>query len=120
MTYGHTDVTCNVVSSDITPPGHQQIVYISKEANVILSNWKENQDLVGYEFTQNIIFVCNTNELRCAAKCSFDSQCRSWTYSGSKCIGYNSIFSGLGISVLSGTARYYISHDNKSPPVIHS
>jgi hypothetical protein len=42
-----------------------------------------------YEFTQNIIFVCNTNELRCAAKCSFDSQCRSWTYSGSKCIGWS-------------------------------
>jgi hypothetical protein len=36
MTYGHTDVTCNVVSSDITPPGHQQIVYIIKGANVIL------------------------------------------------------------------------------------
>jgi hypothetical protein len=77
-----------------------------------MSNWKENQDLVGYEFTQNIIFVCNTNELRCAAKCSFDSQCRSWTYSGSNCIGYNSIFTGLGISVLSGTARYYIRHDS--------
>ena len=84
---------------------------IVSSQDVAMSNWIENQDLAGYEFTQNIIFVYNTNELRCAAKCSFDSQCRSWTYSGSNCIGYNSIFTGLGNSVLSGTARYYIRHD---------
>jgi hypothetical protein len=83
---------------------------VSSQA-VVMFNWKENQDLAGYEFTQNIIFVYNTNELRCAARCSFDSQCISWTYSGSNCIGYNSIFTGLGNSLLSGTARYYIRHD---------
>jgi hypothetical protein len=26
-----------------------------------MSNWKENQDLAGYEFTQNIIFVSVTS-----------------------------------------------------------
>jgi hypothetical protein len=84
---------------------------IVSSQDVVMSNWIENQDLAGYEFTQNIIFVYNTNELRCAARCSSDSQCISWTYSGSNCIGYDSIFTGLGNSLLSGTARYYIRHD---------
>jgi hypothetical protein len=84
---------------------------IVSSQDVVMSNWIENQDLAGYEFTQNIIFFYNTNELRCAARCSFHSQCISWTYSGSNCIGYNSIFTGLGYSLLSGTARYYIRHD---------
>jgi hypothetical protein len=80
--------------------------------DVVMSYWKENQDLARYEFIQNIIFVYNTSKLRCAKKCSFDSQCRSWTYSGSNCIGYNSIFTGLGNSVLSVKARYYTRHDS--------
>ena len=29
---------------------------VSSQA-VVMSNWKENQDLAGYEFTQSIIFV---------------------------------------------------------------
>ena len=36
MTQGRSDVTCNVVSSYITPPGHQQIVHISMGATVVL------------------------------------------------------------------------------------
>ena len=85
---------------------------IVSSQDVEMTYWEENQDLAGYEFIQNIIFVYNTNKLRCAGKCSFDSQCRSWTYSGSNCIGYNSIFTGLGNSVVSVTARYYVTHDS--------